>query len=162
MLPPGRRLPAENTDWIASGLLDSMAHSEVLVAIEKVSGLPDVFDGLAGGPPRSTKAAADCLEAASSKRERTEAGAGNDSQARAASHVGLAGWGYCVGSESVPAAAVEKEHGLAPDTILRRAGIESVARAGREESELDLAVRAAEAALARAGAKPSMVDHVIV
>jgi len=161
-LPPAGALPAENTDWIASGLLDSMAHSEVLISIEKASGLPGVFDGLPGGPPRSTKAAADCLEAVHAKREQAKARAGDAAPAGAASQVAVAGWGHCVGSESVPAAAVEKEHGLAPDTILRRAGIESVARAGREENELDLAARAAEAALARAGAKASLVDHVIV
>jgi 3-oxoacyl-[acyl-carrier-protein] synthase-3 len=162
MLPPKGPLPEENTDWIASGLLDSMAHSEVLSCIEKVSGLPDIFDGLPGGPPQSTKAAADCLEAASSKRERAKTHVSNVASEGAASLVSLAGWGHCVGSKLVPAAAVEKEHGLPPDTILRRAGIESVARAGRDERELDLAVRAAEAALAKAGVKASQVDHVIV
>jgi len=78
------------------------------------------------------------------------------------SMVGLAGWGHCLGEELVPAAAVEKEHGLPPDTILRRAGIESVARAKHGETELELAARAAEAALERAGASPALVDHVIV
>jgi len=162
MLPPEGRVPAENTDWIASGLLDSMAHSEVLVAIEKLCGVPDVFDGLPSGPPRSTKAAADCLAAAFSEREGAKLPAADAAEEATSSVVSVAGWGHSVGSEKVPAAAVEKEHGLPRDTILRRAGIESVARAAREETELDLAVRAAEAALARAGAKPAQVDHVIV
>jgi 3-oxoacyl-[acyl-carrier-protein] synthase III len=76
--------------------------------------------------------------------------------------VGLAGWGHCLGEEIVPAAAVEKEHGLPPDTIRRRAGIESVARVRRGESELDLAARAAETALERAGTNASLVDLIVV
>jgi len=76
--------------------------------------------------------------------------------------VSIAGWGHCVGAELVPAAAVEKEHGLPEGTILRRAGIESVARAGRDENELDLAARAAAAALERAGARESQVSCLIV
>ena len=74
----------------------------------------------------------------------------------------IAGWGYSVGGERVPAAEVEKEHGLPADTILRRAGIESVARAVRDENELDLAARAAEAALKRAGADCGQVDCLVV
>jgi len=162
MLGPEASVPAEKVDWIAGGLLDSMAHAEVLVAIEKLAGLPDVFDGLAGGPPRNTRAAVELVEAALSERKRAKARASVTAQEHPASAVSIAGWGHCVGAQSVPAAVVEKEHGLAPDTILRRAGIESVARAGRDEGELDLAVRAAQAALARAGASPSQVDHVIV
>ena len=78
------------------------------------------------------------------------------------SMVSIAGWGHCVGAERVPAAAVEKEHGLPTDTILRRAGIESVARAAHGENELDLAARAAQAALERAGADAAQVDCLVV
>jgi 3-oxoacyl-[acyl-carrier-protein] synthase-3 len=74
----------------------------------------------------------------------------------------FAGWGHSVGAELVPAAEVEKEHSLPADTILRRAGIESVARAGRDENELDLAARAATAALKRAGANASDVNCLVV
>lgn len=85
-----------------------------------------------------------------------------DADAQSAAVVIIAGWGHSVGTERVPAAAVEKEHGLPTDTILRRAGIESVARAGRDENELDLAARAAESALQRAGASPAQVDCLVV
>lgn len=74
----------------------------------------------------------------------------------------IAGWGHRVGAELVPAASVEKEHGLPVDTILRRAGIESVAKVKPGEAELDLAVGAAEAAMARAGIAPGSVDQLIV
>ena len=76
--------------------------------------------------------------------------------------VSIAGWGHCVGAELVPAAAVEKEHGLPEGTILRRAGIETVARAGRDKNELDLAAAAATAALERAGASTSRVNCLVV
>src|SRR5271170_5106598 len=102
------------------------------------------------------------VETALTERKRAKARASVITHEHPASPVSIAGWGHCVGAQSVPAAVVEKEHGLAPDTILRRAGIESVARAGRDEGELDLAVRAAQAALARAGVTPSQVDYVIV
>src|SRR5271168_3075199 len=85
-----------------------------------------------------------------------------DSMAHAEVVVCLAGWGHRVGAELVPAACVEKEHGLPPDTILRRAGIESVARAKGGETELDLAVKAAESALARAGTAAPEVDLIVV
>ncbi len=78
------------------------------------------------------------------------------------SQVSIAGWGHSVGGELVPAAAVEKEHGLPAGTIRRRAGIESVARAARGENELDLAARAATAALVRAGAAAAQVNCLVV
>jgi 3-oxoacyl-[acyl-carrier-protein] synthase-3 len=107
------------------------------------------------------------------KKKRTSAGRRVASSRRSAARgsavfdairteVCIAGWGYRVGGESVPAAAVEKEHGLPADTILRRAGIESVAKAKNGEAELDLAVHAAESALKRAGLQASVVDHLIV
>ena len=74
----------------------------------------------------------------------------------------VAGWGHAVGGERVPAAEVEREHGLPTDTILRRAGIESVARVAEGENELDLATRAASAALKRAGASAGHVGCLVV
>lgn len=107
------------------------------------------------------------MRAATGRRELAEhhhalASATQTARGAAECAVSIAGWGHCVGAEIVPAAAVEKEHGLPADTILRRAGIESVARAGREENELDLAARAAEAALRRAGVNASQVDCLVV
>ena len=112
--------------------------------------------------PRRTKSAAKRLKAATSKRTsnaRLGTGAG---RLEAGSPVCIAGWGHSVGSELVPAAAVEKAHSLPVDTILRRAGIETVARAAHDENELDLAARAAAAALDRAGAKAPQVKCLVV
>ena len=76
--------------------------------------------------------------------------------------VEIAGWGHRLGARLLPAAAVEKEHGLPADTILRRAGIETVAKVNSGETELDLAEAAARSALSRAGVAASAVDLVIV
>ncbi len=162
MLTAGSPLPAEEADWIASGVLDSMAHSEVLVCIENVSGFKNLFDGLPGGPPRSTKATVQCLEAAESKRRKERESLPRTASPAAEALVSFVGWGHTVGGERVPAAEVEKAHGLPADTILRRAGIESVARAKRNENELDLAGRAAESALQRAGTGPTRVGCLVV
>lgn len=94
---------------------------------------------------------------------RVEVGANHRPAPRdGAVEVCIAGWGHRVGAERVPAAAVEKEHGLPADTILRRAGIESVAKVKDGEAELDLAARAAETALQRAETSAEAVDHLIV
>ncbi|HMD32487.1 MAG TPA: 3-oxoacyl-[acyl-carrier-protein] synthase III C-terminal domain-containing protein [Candidatus Acidoferrales bacterium] len=162
MLPPGAALPEEGADWIRSGALDSMAHAEVVVCIEKRHRLRGFFDRLPGGPPRSTKAAIEGLKAAASGRTPRPGPPQGVTPNEPRTQVCLAGWGHRVGAELVPAACVEKEHGLPPDTILRRAGIESVARAKGGETELDLAVKAAESALARAGTAAPEVDLIVV
>ncbi|HVN07906.1 MAG TPA: 3-oxoacyl-[acyl-carrier-protein] synthase III C-terminal domain-containing protein [Patescibacteria group bacterium] len=86
----------------------------------------------------------------------------NGAEKHLAPLVSFAGWGYSVGAERVPAAQVEREHGLPVDTILRRAGIESVARAAQGENELDLAARAAATALERAGTDATQVECLVV
>ena len=75
---------------------------------------------------------------------------------------GIAGWGHCVGEQTVPAQAVEKEFLLPTETISRRAGIESVARAPSGVGELELAAEAARRALERTGHEATGVDHLIV
>jgi hypothetical protein len=69
MLSSEASLPPGDADWIATGLLDSMAHSEVLICIEKSAGIPELFEGLPGGPPRTTNSVAKVLEAAVLERE---------------------------------------------------------------------------------------------
>jgi len=96
------------------------------------------------------------------RREKAEGAEGGNVQPATGALVSFAGWGHAVGAERVPAAAVEKEHGLPADTILRRAGIESVARAAQGENELELAVRAAVLALERAGSRAEQVECLVV
>jgi len=162
MLSPGSELPSPDADWIGTGLLDSMAHSEVLICIEKRAGFEDLFENVPGGPPRSINGTTRVLEEAMRRREKAEGAEGGNVQPATGALVSFAGWGHAVGAERVPAAAVEKEHGLPADTILRRAGIESVARAAQGENELELAVRAAVLALERAGSRAEQVECLVV
>jgi 3-oxoacyl-[acyl-carrier-protein] synthase-3 len=162
MIPADAVLPGEDSDWLESGLLDSMAHVEVLVCIEKSAHLPGLFNHLSGGPPRSIRAAADCLAHASALAPPGAAVAREAREANAAATAGIAGWGHCVGEQAVPAQAVEKEFSLPTETISRRAGIESVARTPAGVTELELVAKAAALALERAGLHASAVDCLIV
>lgn len=162
ILPAGEPIPSADTDWIASGLLDSMAQVEVLTCMERAAQLPGVFDQLAGGPPRSIRAAADCLERAARAEETGAARRMDRSEAEGGRAARIAGWAHSVGSERVGAEAVEREFHLPMETISRRAGIESVARAPAGESELELAARAAGGALEHAGCGSEQVDYLIV
>jgi 3-oxoacyl-[acyl-carrier-protein] synthase III len=86
---------------------------------------------------------------------RTEAGARLAAAA-------IVSWAHCVGEESVPADRVERQFGLPTETISRRAGIDSVARAPSGGSELDLAARAAAQVLERAEFITAQVDCLVV
>ena len=78
------------------------------------------------------------------------------------SPVGIAGWGHCLGAKRLTAAEVERVHSLPADTILVRAGIESVARVGSEESELELAASSVQDALRRSETDVAKVDCLVV
>lgn len=162
MLEPGEPLPSDDADWLASGLLDSMAHVEVLVCMEKTAKLPRAFDRPPAEPPRSIRTAAESLARASVESRsriadtRDQAGSG---MARAA---GIAGWGHAVGEQIVAAQEVEREFHLPTETISRRAGIESVARAPAGMTEIELAAQAAARALQSADLDPSRVDCLVV
>jgi 3-oxoacyl-[acyl-carrier-protein] synthase-3 len=90
-------------------------------------------------------------------REATSHGGGD-----LTSPVCFAGWGHCVGEQNVAAQTVEKEFGLPTETISRRAGIESVARAPSGVTELELAAGAAAKALEHSGLSASQVDCLVV
>ena len=161
MIPPEVALPGEDVDWIESGLLDSMAHVEVLVCMEKAAGLPGVFDQHPGGPPRSIRSTQEWLARARAAGA-AQTAAVEPGESASALRPGIAGWGHCVGAETVPAEAVEREFQLPTQTISRRAGIETVARASSGESELELATRAAGRALEQAGFSSAQVDCLVV
>ncbi|HUK52656.1 MAG TPA: 3-oxoacyl-[acyl-carrier-protein] synthase III C-terminal domain-containing protein [Candidatus Binatia bacterium] len=162
MLPADAAAPSDDIDWIENGLLDSMAHVEVLACVEKAALLPGVFDHCPDGPPRTIRAAVDCLRRANSAARPQESRAMNLGDSTGTLAAGIAGWSHCVGEESVSAQEVEREFGLPTETISRRAGIESVARVPAGVTELDLAERAAARALLRCGFTSSQVDYLIV
>ncbi|MGH9532529.1 MAG: 3-oxoacyl-[acyl-carrier-protein] synthase III C-terminal domain-containing protein [Terriglobales bacterium] len=162
VLPPATDLPGEDEDWIESGLLDSMAHVEVLMQIERAAGSPDLFARAGVDPPTTTltamaaiqKALAQSVEPASAATPRQE-------KDRAASPMAIAGWGSALGSERVPIAQVEKEFGLPPGKLSQGAGLEAVCRASANEDEVSLARVAAQRALEVAGVAENSLDWIL-
>jgi 3-oxoacyl-[acyl-carrier-protein] synthase-3 len=160
-LRPDQVFPADDVDWIASGLLDSMGHVDVLLCIEKAAGLADFFGRVESAPPTTTEKVLAALQAAVKQETpsyQLQAKRSQDSLAAAAE---IVGWGFMVGPQRVEAASVEREFGMPPGTIRERAGIESVARAGADHSELSLATVAANAALKRATMDAGDLDWLL-
>ena len=71
VLPPETLLPGDDDDWIESGLLDSMAHVDLLLAIETALNVPKLFGRLGVPPPTTLRAAVEAIStrAASAQTE---------------------------------------------------------------------------------------------
>jgi len=151
----------DDVDWIASSLLDSMGRLDVLLRIEKAAGLTDFVSRVESAPPTTTEKVLAALRDAIKQgipSHQLQAKRSQDSLAAAAK---IVGWGFMVGPQRVDAASVEREFGLPTGTIRERAGIESVARASGDHSELSLATAAAEAALKRATMDAGDLDWLL-
>ncbi len=160
-LPEASPLPAEDEDWIASGALDSMAHVDVLLCIEKAAGLTNVFNRVEANLPRSRRSVFHALRAAISEQKQSVESQRLETEHRGSASVGISGWGIALGSVRVKAAALEGEYSLAPGTLEQRAGIESVARVKVQEDEITLAHRAVKAALDQSGVDAGDVDWIV-
>lgn len=160
-LREGAMLPCEDEDWIASGLLDSMSHVDVLLSIEKALGRSGLFEQDKKSVPRSTRAVLSVLlGAAHAQNQPTEQQAVVPADRPAARAV-LAGWGTALGSRCMRAEALEREYGLPEGTLRERAGIESVVRASEREDELTLAFAAAQVAMRVADADAGECDWIL-
>jgi 3-oxoacyl-[acyl-carrier-protein] synthase-3 len=160
-LRPDQVFPADDEDWIASGLLDSMGHVDVLLCIEKAARLTDFFTRVESAPPTTTENVLTALQAAVKQETPSYQLQAKRSENSLAAAAEIVGWGFVVGSRLVEAASVEREFGLPPGTIRERAGIESVARASGDHSELSLATAAAEAALQHARMDAGELDWLL-
>jgi len=161
VLSAGASLPAEDEDWVASGALDSMSHVDALLCIEKAANLPDLFARLEGDPPRTTQSVLAALRKLVSEHELAAPAQALKSQPGLAAPVGVAGWGFSLGSRRITAAAVEEAFGLFPGTIADRAGIETVVQVSEKESEVTLARGACQLALERARISPGDLDWIV-
>jgi 3-oxoacyl-[acyl-carrier-protein] synthase-3 len=163
-LPSGEVLPGEDSDWIESGALDSMAHVEVLLGIESAFELPGLFGRCGGAPPVTTRAAVEIVLQALADGAKGGAERGTRIELKENLPLeagGFAGWGVALGSECVPITRVEEEFHLPEGTLAKRAGIDSVRRASGEENEILLAKMAAERALQMAGVSAERPDWII-
>jgi 3-oxoacyl-[acyl-carrier-protein] synthase-3 len=162
-----REIPPDDEDLISSGALDSMGWVAALESIEEAAGVRDLADPSEGGGPCSISTLIASLHAslagipAGDKEEAPLADQHAPPMAGSFSPVEISGWGAALGSVRVEVAALEREYNLAPGTLRERAGIESVARADKDENELSLAASAAEAALRVASSSIDDVDCLI-
>ena len=154
-------LPAEDIDWLEAGLLDSMAHVEVLSTIEIATGINRLFQDSGAAPATIHAVVAAICEAQSERAQRADEFAGSDPGERSRDRPIISGWFAQFGSTVVPAAVVEREFGLAPGTMAVRAGIESVRRVSAEEDILSLALGAADGAIRKAGISPRQLDWIL-
>jgi 3-oxoacyl-[acyl-carrier-protein] synthase-3 len=161
VLPEDAEFPGDEADWIASGLLDSMAHVEVLVCIERAAGVADMTALAGGTPPTTISSAIETLRKAASESPRGEARLASSEGISSQGSAGISGWGYALGSQHIPVVQVEGEFSLPAGTLSKRAGIKGVRRAGAEDDEISLARAASEDALRIAEVSVQNLDWII-
>jgi len=129
-LPPETLLPAEDDDWIESGLLDSMAHVDLLLAIETALNVPKLFGRIGVPSPTTLLAAVETISNSLAASPQT-----NIQESRtllpagALSSAGLLGWGSALGSNRIPIHHVEQDFHLSSPALAKSAGIVSICRA---------------------------------
>jgi 3-oxoacyl-[acyl-carrier-protein] synthase-3 len=161
VISEGARLPPDDEDWIESGLLDSMAHVEVLLCVERAVGSPNLFNRGGRIPPTTMRSAIEAIENLPSKQT---SGVVHKADSQGPDTIGLSslvGWGAAFGSQRLMAAQVGREFGMPLGDLEKRAGIEQVCRASLEEDEIALGKAAAERALESAGVSPQSLSWII-
>jgi 3-oxoacyl-[acyl-carrier-protein] synthase-3 len=162
VLPPGILLPGDNDDWIESGLLDSMAHIDLLLAVEGALDVPKLFGQLGGAPPTTLRAAVETICSALSASAATEIAESRPrTSSGPASTAGFVGWGSALGSNRVPIREVEQDFQLSGGILAKNAGIDSICRAVASEDEVVLGKLAAQRALQQARVSVQDLDWII-
>ena len=156
-MAPDAIFPSPEEDCVEGGALDSMAWVSFVRCVEDATGVRDFGERMTD-QPRSLRTMLAVLESSQGREERA---ATPVSAPRPATATGIAGWAHAVGSSVVEAAEVEREFRLPPGKIRKGAGIESVARLGRDEDEVSFCAAVCDAALARAGWDIGEVDWLI-
>jgi 3-oxoacyl-[acyl-carrier-protein] synthase-3 len=162
VLPPGIPLPGDNDDWIEGGLLDSMAHIDLLLAVESALNVPKLFGQLGGAPPTTLRTAVETICCALSASAATEIPESRPrTSSRPASTAGFVGWGSALGSDRVPIREVEQDFQLSGGILAKNAGIDSICRAVASEDEVVLGKLAAQRALQQARVSVQDLDWII-
>lgn len=162
VLPPETLLPDDNDDWIESGLLDSMAHVDLLLAIETAVNAPKLFGQVGGPQPTTLRAAVETICRAFSASAQTEISESRTQPPRgAASSAGFVGWGSALGSKRVPIHDVEQDFQLSSPLLAKSAGIVSICRASAGENEVFLGKIAAQQALRHAKVSVQNLDWIV-
>ncbi|MBZ5541818.1 MAG: hypothetical protein LAN61_14970 [Acidobacteriia bacterium] len=159
-LAPDAALPRENVDLVEEGVLDSMAWVSFLRALESSTGAPDLGALLMGRP-----SSIESILAAIAASDGPAVAELPVKTAVIASDPVEGGFlissGTAFGSRTVPSEVVDREFGMPVGKLRKRAGIESIARAGEGESELTLGAQAAQQALRIAGCGAGKIDWIL-
>lgn len=164
VMPPSARLPADEDDWIESGILDSMAHVEFMLCVEQALNVPRLFGRSGAAAPQTILAAMEAIQSALTRQLSSDADLLKlDSPARTQSvgRAAFVGWGMALGSDQITASHVEREFSLRSGTLRERAGLESVRRAATGEDEASLARIASRDALKRASLSVQKLDWIV-
>jgi 3-oxoacyl-[acyl-carrier-protein] synthase III len=157
---PTAPIPGDDVDLIEAGILDSMNWVSFLRAIETASGKADLGSNL-------NECSASFAEMLSALRDsgRSSAAAENSSpnviSAHPAAFTTISGSSSSRGSRIVPSEEVDRAFGMPLGKLRSRAGIESLAYVGDDESELTLAAKAAENALRAAFCSAQQLDWIV-
>jgi 3-oxoacyl-[acyl-carrier-protein] synthase-3 len=164
VLPESTPLPGDDEDWIENGLVDSMAHVEFSLALERALNTPNLFSKAKLATPQTIRSAIDSIEKVLFRQTpggvevRAEQSLSEKGSSGCA---GIAGWGMALGSDHVAIDRVENEFALEAGTLRDRAGSESVRRATLDEDEASLARSASRSALKRAGVSITSLNWII-
>ncbi len=160
-LPPGAPFPRDDDDLVKSGAIDSMGWVGILSGIEEATDIQDFGASWPQGRAQSVRMLVETLREAFAKDQKPAPKAVGQEAAGHSLPPSLTGWGYALGSRCIEAAEVEAELGLPVGTLGDRAGIRSVARAAKADTEGTLGLSAAVEALEKAKIEPEAVDVLV-
>lgn len=163
VLAPEAAMPGDGEDWMESGLLDSMAHVEVLMCIERAAKMPDLFQRAGVNPPTTTRTAIEAIQKALAQPMTAEPATGRASphSDREGLAMTVTGWGAALGSNRIAIEQIEREFGLPAGKLSQGAGLEAICRTSAKEDEVSLARVAAQQALQVAGVSEESLDWIL-
>lgn len=154
-------LPQDDVDLVETGALDSMAWVDTLIAIESATGIRDFGNPWPKNRPRSICTLAEMIRETQDGAAEAEPAPHARQAGSPGRNIALAGWGSSLGSVTIEAEQIEREAGLPLNKIRKGAGIHSVRVAAETEDELNLAQKAAEAALDAAEIPVDAIDLLV-
>lgn len=157
---PRTSLPDPGQDLLETGVLDSMGWVSFLRALESASGFHDLGAQLTERTPSLGSILQAFLDGATQKTvpAMPRLIAPRDSTSAA---VIIASSCAAVGSRTIPSEEVDRAFGMPPGKLRQRAGIESLAYAAEEETEVTLGARAMQQALHSAFCAVQELDWII-
>jgi 3-oxoacyl-[acyl-carrier-protein] synthase-3 len=157
---PQAPIPNSAQDLIETGLLDSMGWVSFLRALESASGLNELGALLTERTP-SLESIFQVFKEAGAKGPSPRADFSGAKRDGMPTSVIIASSCAAVGSHTVPSEEIDRAFGMPPGKLRLRAGIESLAYAAENETELTLGARAAQQALRTAACGAQELDWII-